>query len=75
MRTAVEVVEVVAASPAERAGVRPEDLIVAVGGEPTPRVDDLQRLMVAELIGRPTAVTVVRDGDVVELTLTPDEMS
>ena len=75
MRTAVEVVEVVAGSAAERAGLRPEDLIVTVGGEPTPRVDDLQRLMVAELIGRPTAVTIVRDGDVVELTLTPDEMS
>ena len=61
-------------SPAARAGLRPEDLIVAVGGEQTPRVDDLQRLMVAELIGRPTAVTVVRDGGAIELTLTPEEM-
>ena len=61
-------------SPAERAGLRAEDLIVAVGGEPTPRVDDLQRLMIAELIGKPTEVTVVRDGRVLELTLVPDEM-
>jgi S1-C subfamily serine protease len=74
LRTAVEVVSVVDDSPAERAGLRAEDLIVAVGGEPTPRVDDLQRLMVAELIGKPTAVTVVRDGRVLDVTLVPDEM-
>ena len=74
MRTAVEVVSVLDDSPAARAGLRPEDLIVAVGGEPTPRVDDLQRLMVAELIGTPTPMTVVRDGAVVEVELVPAEM-
>jgi S1-C subfamily serine protease len=74
MRTAVEVVTVLEGSPAERAGLRAEDLIVAVGGEPTPRVDDLQRLMVAELIGVATRVVVVRDGEVRELELVPDEM-
>jgi S1-C subfamily serine protease len=74
MRTAVEVVSVMEDSPAERAGLRPEDLIVSVDGEPTPRVDDLQRLMVAELIGTPTRVTIVRDGAVRDLTLTPEEM-
>src|SRR4051794_29940056 len=74
MRTAVEVVSVVEGSPAARAGLRAEDLIVAVGGEPTPRVDDVQRLMVAELIGEPTPVKVVRSGQVVDLELVPEEM-
>jgi S1-C subfamily serine protease len=74
MRTAVEVVSVVESSPAERAGLRAEDLIVSVGGEATPRVDDVQRLMVAELIGAPTPVTVVRGGQVLELELVPEEM-
>jgi S1-C subfamily serine protease len=74
MRTAVEVVSVVEGSPAERAGLRAEDLIVAVGGEATPRVDDVQRLMVAELIGAPTPVTVVRAGQVLDLELIPEEM-
>ena len=74
MTTAVEVVTVLDGSPAERAGLRAEDLIVAVGSEPTPRVDDLQRLMVAELIGVATPVVVVRDGEVRELELVPEEM-
>src|SRR4051794_1848271 len=74
LRTAVEVVSVIDGSPAARAGLRAEDLIVSVAGEPTPRVDDLQRLMVAELIGRPTPVKLVRDGAVVEAELVPEEM-
>ena len=74
MREAVEVVSVVEDSPAARAGLRPEDLIVAVDGTPTAGVGDLQRLMVAELIGRPVAVRVVREGRTRELRLVPDEM-
>ena len=74
MRTAVEVVSVVDGSPADRAGLRPEDLIVAVDGTPTSSVDDLQRLMVAELIGRPVPTRVVREGRTIELRLVPDEM-
>ena len=50
-RTCIEVVEVVPDSPAGEAGIRPEDLILEVDGVPLTRVEDLQRLMVAELIG------------------------
>ena len=74
MRSAVEVVEVAAGSPAERAGLRPEDLIVAVDGIATAGVDDLQRLMVADLIGVTVSVSIVRDGVARELSLVPDEM-
>ena len=42
---AVEVVEVIDGSPAAHAGIRPEDLIVAVDGVPVRGVDDLQRLL------------------------------
>jgi serine protease Do len=57
--TGVEVIEVVDGSPAARAGVRAEDLIVEVDGTAIGGVDDLQRLMVAELIGRPLTASVV----------------
>jgi serine protease Do len=75
MQSAVEVVSVVEGSPAARAGLRGEDLIVSVDGTPTSSVDELQRLMVEELIGRPVEVRVVREGRVMSLRLVPDEMT
>jgi S1-C subfamily serine protease len=70
----VEVVEVVEGGPAARAGIRPEDLILSVDGTPTERVEDLQRLMVAELIGTSVPVRVLRAGELVELELRPVEL-
>ncbi len=70
----IEVVEVVSGSPAARAGLRAEDLIVEVDGEPVADVGDLQRLMVAERIGQGVVVTVVRDGDSLKLDLIPREL-
>src|SRR5204862_4540843 len=75
MRSGVEVVSVVEESPATRAGLRPEDLIVSVDGTPTSTVDELQRLMVEELIGRAVEVRVVREGRGTSLRLVPDEMT
>jgi S1-C subfamily serine protease len=72
--TCVEVVEVVSGSPADRAGIRPEDLIVNVDGSSTTRVEDLQRLMVAELIGVPVTVRLLRAGRPLELELVPEEL-
>jgi S1-C subfamily serine protease len=73
--TGVEVVEVVPGSPAHRAGMRPEDLIVEVDGEPVAGVDDLQRLMVAELIGARVGARVIRHGRELTLELVPAELS
>jgi S1-C subfamily serine protease len=72
---AIEVVEVVDGSPAATAGLRPEDLIVAVDGIPVRGVDDLQRLMTGERIGRPCELTVFRDGAARSVSLTPRELS
>jgi serine protease Do len=70
----VEVVEVVDGSPAANAGLRPEDLIVAVGDTAVEGADDLQRLMVGELIGERVTASVIREGRVLELELVPVEL-
>jgi S1-C subfamily serine protease len=72
--TCIEVVEVVDGSPAARAGLRAEDLILAVDGQPTARVEDLQRLMVADLIGVPVTVRLLRAGRAQEVELVPAEL-
>jgi serine protease Do len=70
----VEVVEVVAGSPAAVGGLRPEDLIVDLEGVPVTGVDDIQRLMAGELIGTTVRVTAVREGRTVPLELVPVEL-
>jgi S1-C subfamily serine protease len=72
--TSVEVVEVVPGSPADRARIRPEDLILAVNGTTITRVEDLQQLMVADLIGVPVDVRLLRAGRIVEVELVPAEL-
>jgi S1-C subfamily serine protease len=73
-KAAIEVVEVVERSPAARAGLRAEDLIVEVDGTPMTDVGDLQRLMVAERIGRPLDVRLIRRGRELNLQLVPEEL-
>ena len=70
----IEVVEVVHGSPADQAGIRPEDLIFEVDGAEVARVEDLQQLMVAELIGQRIPVRLLRHGRPRELELTPAEL-
>jgi serine protease Do len=70
----VEVVEVAEGSPAERAGVRAEDLIVELGGNPIERVDEVQRLMTDDAIGRPLATRVLRGDRVLDLEIRPVEL-
>src|SRR6059058_3749143 len=74
-RAGVEVVEVVPGSPASAAGLRPEDLIVAVDGQLVEKVDDVQRLMVGDRIGETVALDVLREGRRIELRLVPVELS
>jgi S1-C subfamily serine protease len=73
-KTGVEVVEVAPDSPAEAAGLRPEDLIVAVDGRMVAGVGELQRLMVGDRVGAPVQLDVVRGGRRVELRLVPAEL-
>ncbi|MEA2148989.1 MAG: hypothetical protein QOD69_819, partial [Solirubrobacteraceae bacterium] len=55
-RRAIEVVQVIEDGSAERAGVRPGDLLLAIDGAAVEDATDLQRLMVGERIGQPLQV-------------------
>lgn len=56
----VIVVSVEPGSPADRAGVRERDVLVELDGETIASVDDLQRLLTGERVGRPIELSVVR---------------
>src|SRR5262245_30732557 len=56
----VEVVDVVPGTPAAAAGLRPEDLIVAVDEVPVSQVEDVQRFMVADRIGAKVLLEILR---------------
>jgi S1-C subfamily serine protease len=72
--SAIEVVEVVAGSPAAKAGLVAEDLIVEVDGVPVDDVGDLQRLMVSERISRPLEVRALRGERRLTVTVVPVEL-
>jgi S1-C subfamily serine protease len=71
----LEVVEVIADSPADRAGVRPEDLVVGVGADPIGGVNDLQRLLTADTIDKPVELEIYRSGTQRRLALVPGELA
>jgi S1-C subfamily serine protease len=70
----VEVVQVVEGSPAAAAGLRTEDLILEIDGVAVNGMDDLQRLMDAEAIGRAVTVKVHRGGRASVLRVMPVEL-
>src|SRR5215471_10147592 len=68
------VAQVVPNGPAARAGLRQGDLLLTVGGKPVAVSQDLQRLMFSEAIGRPLAITVMRNGALVDVIAEPSEL-
>ena len=73
-KSGVEIAQVVEGGPADRAGMRAEDLIVELEGTPIESMDDLQRVVVSEVIGRAVRAKVVRGGRERELELVPAEL-
>src|SRR5215210_8790503 len=74
-RGGVEIVEVVSGSPAARAGLRAEDLIVAVDGRSVEGVDDLLRELSGDLIGETVRLDVIREGARRSVDLVPVELA
>jgi S1-C subfamily serine protease len=60
-------------SPAQRGGLRPGDIVVALDGQPVATVSDLHRLLSGEAIGRPVEATFLRKGRRQTASLLPAE--
>jgi S1-C subfamily serine protease len=70
---AVLVTDVAPRSPAERAGLRERDIILAFGGTDVQSVDDLQRLLSHEVVNRKVEIAVLRSGVQSARSVTPTE--
>jgi S1-C subfamily serine protease len=73
LETSVLVVSVEKNSPAERAGVREGDLIVAFNDQPIGSVHHLHKILVGEQIGVRAKLTVIRRTEKLEVTILPAE--
>jgi S1-C subfamily serine protease len=73
LETGVLVVSVERNSPAERAGLRQGDLIVAFNGQPIGSVHDLHKVLVGEQIGVSAGLTAIRHTEKLELPILPAE--
>jgi S1-C subfamily serine protease len=74
-RSGLRVTEIVPGGPAARAGLRVGDLLLSAGGEPITSAQSLQRIMLADAIGRPLALTALRASALVDVIATPVELT
>ena len=74
-RSGISVAEVVPNSPASRSGLQPGDVILEVDNHPVGDAGDLQRLMIADAIGRQMVLHILRGGTELELRAIPDELA
>jgi S1-C subfamily serine protease len=74
-REGLRVAQVITGSPAETAGLRVGDILVAVAGEPLGSSTELQRRMVEDAIGQRVEITVWRNGALVDVIAVPRELT
>jgi S1-C subfamily serine protease len=74
-RTGLRVAQVVDGSPAAAAGLRVDDIVLAVDGHDTATSTAVQQVMVEDAIGRRLEVTVWRNGALVDVIAIPRELT
>jgi S1-C subfamily serine protease len=74
-REGLRVAQVVAGSPAEAAGLRSGDIVVAVANTSLGSSTELQRRMMEDAIGRRVEITVWRNGALVDVIAVPRELT
>jgi S1-C subfamily serine protease len=70
--TAVLIAEAVDGGPAARAGLSKGDMILEFAGSDVFSVDDLHRLLTAEIAGAEAEITLIRQAKIETLQVTPD---
>ena len=74
-RDGLRVVEVLAGSPADNAGLQAGDVILTAGNRSVSNAESLQKLLFADAIGQPLPIRVLRDGRELDLVALPEEMA
>ena len=72
--TGVMVSRVEPGSPAARAGLREDDIIISFNGSAAPRIETLHRLLTGDRIGQAAELRVLRGVELLTLSVVPQEM-
>jgi len=73
LETGVLVVSVEKDSPAQRAGLRESDVLIAFNERPIGTIHDLHKMLVGEQIGVPAKLLIIRHTEKLELSILPAE--
>ena len=71
----VRVISLEPDGPAQRAGIREGDVIVAYGGHPVAGIDELHRLLTEEQVGAKVELTLLRGAEKLACYVVPEESS
>jgi S1-C subfamily serine protease len=71
--TGILLVHVEPGSPAAKGGLLEGDIVLALEGEPAPRIDTLHKLLTAERIGSPAELTILRGVELLRRSVMPTE--
>jgi S1-C subfamily serine protease len=74
-RSGLRIAQVVRGGPAAQAGLLAGDLLLSAGGAPVTSAQALQKLMLADAIGRPLTLTAMRNDALVDVIAIPTELS
>jgi S1-C subfamily serine protease len=74
-QSGLRVAQVVPGGPAAKAGVLAGDLLLSAGVTQVTSAQSLQRLMLADAIGRPLTLTAIRNEALVDIVVVPTELT
>lgn len=67
----VLLIDVVARSPAATGGLKQGDVIQSINNQPVNKIEDVQKLVESSIIGTPLQIQVLRNGQVIQVAISP----